>query len=558
MAGTADALSWKEQALASAALVTLGLLVFGDYIWRGGFNGDDWAWAAIWLYPSEPGFLGAFGDIAVNRPVAALYLTIAQAAFGTTMALHIGLAMLLGILMSAAFYGVLRSLGLERVSSIAIAGLSVVFPFANVTKFWATGGVISLSVLLFFAGLLVAFYGVRSRPRRAVAVHALAVSLYAASLLTYEIAAFGIVLASLGYAFLGGRTAVRWRAATDVVTVGIILLLEGLNKQGSETAAGVQIVVPLADQLRHAKAIATQSVSLFGPSSFPFGFTTEQLHEANNQGPIERPLGVWPIVALVLLLVGTVIVRRRSRDAALRSELRRWLLIAAAAAAGVTASYLIFVPAQSGYVPLAQGINNRTNALAAFGWVTFVFAVSVLAGLLLTAAARLRPRTAPAFALLAAGIVFAGYVRLDRVDLEHWVEAFDRQERAIAAVAESRAPRPPGTTILGLIRESHVAPGVRVFVARHDLLSALRVSLRERELRALPLPAAGSLRCGARSLKFVAPYPELEIAAVPYGRALGIDLDRGGWQLLRTRRECMSFALRHRAMVTDAAGSPSS
>src|SRR5207247_10674065 len=113
--------------------------------------------------------------------------------------------------------------GLEPVHALAVAGLALVYPWSDGVRLWATGSLNQVAVCLGLAGATIALRGVAAPRLRGVAVHGLAVLLYAAAVLTYE--SVGLLLMLAGALYVGrARWRVVWpRWLADVLVVGALL-----------------------------------------------------------------------------------------------------------------------------------------------------------------------------------------------------------------------------------------------------------------------------------------------------------------------------------------------
>lgn len=114
----------------------------------------------------------------------------------------------LGVLTSAAFYGLLRALRLRRLDAGALAALALLFPASDSTRLWLGAGAVNLSILLVLLGALLALHGLRQPGKRAAVLHAGAVVLYLLGLMTYEAVAPAILVSGLLY-----RLRSPWRSA---------------------------------------------------------------------------------------------------------------------------------------------------------------------------------------------------------------------------------------------------------------------------------------------------------------------------------------------------------
>lgn len=161
---TAVEVSRRELGLAAGWFAALGFGVFGIHIARGGFMFDDWTLAYdVRRALDSGGMLEAFGDLwsgdiltgnSAGRPTEAAYNVLLYTTFGQHAALHVAWAILVAAMVSFLFYIVLRRVALERLHSVAIATLVLLFPAADSSILWATGSIARSSAALCLAGMV--------------------------------------------------------------------------------------------------------------------------------------------------------------------------------------------------------------------------------------------------------------------------------------------------------------------------------------------------------------------------------------------------------------------
>ena len=306
-------ISGLEAALAAVYLFGLAFAVFGVHVVRGSFMFDDWTLAYdVRQALDTHGFFGAVnellkGDVLTGnvdgRPTEAVHLVLQYALFGEHTSAHIASAVLLAALVSFLFYVMLRWLGLERLHAGAIATLVLLFPAKDSTVFFLTADVANVTLALYLAGTLCALRGLRARDGRAAALHALALGLYVASILEYQIAAPFILLSFLVYRVAGApwRTAIgRWGADVIVTVISLAYVKEHLDRPSGS----------LSDDVEHARQLAggaSRLLSLVGVQG----------------GPSLLPT----IVLVALLLVATSAALFLPHRDVVRGQLRRWLVI---------------------------------------------------------------------------------------------------------------------------------------------------------------------------------------------------------------------------------------
>lgn len=521
-----------------SVLLVVAAAVFGSYAGSGGFNGDDWAWAAIYKFPQEPGFFGAMREMLGVRPLAGVYLTVVQAALGMHAPLHIMLALALAAAVPFCFFLVLREIGLTALHSGAIAVLALLFPFANAPKFWATGGLISFGLILYLLGLLASLRSIRTSGLHSVLLHLAASALYVGSILTYEIATVAILAGIVVYAFRSSWPRALRHWLIELLAVVPTILYVWQARVETQREVGASFFVSTSDQLAHLKTMVTQTFSMIAPTTFPYGQSDVLLQRANEQELLSRPMGLWPLLAFVLLALATIVARRAPADDA--RALHAWLLVALGSLGAIAAAYLVFVPSTTAYTPLQQGMNNRTNTLAALPWSVFAYSLAMLVGLLIARATR-RSHMATPVALVLCAAVAVGYVRLDRRDAESWTQAHIEQSRVLAAVKRTIGAPPRDSIVYALIERPYVAPNVRVFVTGGDLASALRATFDVPALEAVPVPPPYMFDCTTDSVKYLEPYPELAVGPQAYGDVYIVDVARQRSWALDTQSDCRAF-----------------
>jgi hypothetical protein len=351
--------------------------------------------------------------------------------------------------------------------------------------------------------------------------HLLALAFWVISFLTYEIASVPMIAAGLLYLRRAPRARALRHWAVDAAVLIPLFVLEALFKSRLQASSDTTILASFSTATSHVKALVTETFSLLGPVAFPFRMSTAALQNANAQSTIHRPMGLWPLLALAVVAVA-LFVRRRARPE-VAAELTRWLGIAAGSVVALVAAYLVFVPASSGYTPLQQGINNRTNAVAAFAWVPLLYSVFMLAGICLSAGLTRRSSLSSVFALCACAVVAVGYVRFDLADKQHWSRAYEAEVATLDGIRAAVPSASADSTFYVLVRRTETAPGVRIFVARADLAGALAYRYGKYGIAALPVARSiGSFTCSRRTMKFNAP-EDLSIPATPYRHVIAVN-----------------------------------
>ncbi len=535
----AGAPSARELALATILLVLVAGAAYGSHVVNGGFLMDDWSNAAKTEYLASccgPGVTraGPTGYLNVARSMlndgpAGHHLGLpivvppAHFLFGTRPEPHLALAVGLAVLMSAALYLLLRTLGLARLHSGLISTLVLIFPFTDSVRLWPMASYDQLSVVLWLLGLVVALHGLRQRSQaHAVAVHGGALAMFVAGVLIYEPLAGAVVLGAVLYV---GRTAwrgalVRW--AADIAVTGLTLSYAVAHTLPDG-------VLSWKDRVDHARLIADDSMTLLSQVLVPF---------ADVDPILVTALVLWiPATALATWLL-------MPRGDAFRGELERWLVVAGIALVTIGGGYLLMVRASYG-TPLAAGIENRVNMVAAMGWVALIYAAAMLAALLVARRARSSPLRAAAGPVVLALLVGAGYlVELDDSRAAYAASATE-QKRVLDAVARF-GPYPPGSTIYAFGQPGFTAPGVPVYAWVWDLNPAAKMRLQDPSVQAHPILPETAIRCN-----FTDMYPQNRFGfgegqAASYDAAFFVNVERGAMERVRDIADCTAAARRFR------------
>jgi hypothetical protein len=202
--------------------------------------------------------------------------------------------------------------------------------------------------------------------------------------------------------------------ALDICAVAAALGLPDLITGSAGATANP--IIPLGEQLDHAKLMGDQGLTLLTSVLVPFGAPHRDV--------------VLP-VALLIVCVGAVLWWTARADSPVRGQLRRWLLLLASGGIVVAGAYAVYVPAPIHlYQPLAKGLENRVNVLASLGYAIIVYSLAMV---LAASAVRLirRPLTwAPVIGAVVVAVVFVGYTHRTRRDVAAWDRAgvIQRQE----------------------------------------------------------------------------------------------------------------------------------
>jgi len=437
-------------------------------------------------------------------------LVVKHSLLGTSKSLNDAAGVAFAALTAWALYLLMRTLRAGRVESGAAAALLLVFPWADSTRVWPTASMDTLAVALYLLGAVVAIRGLQAVSRRRAGwLAAASIALYLAAAWTYEVTIVAILLSVLLYVLAAPTRLALRRFALDAAIAAVAL---AVNLSGTTRKPR-----PLGDELHHARRIAGQAFSLL----------------ARALVPVDRPPGVIGAALLVVIGGAGVLVVRRRR------ELRRWLGLAGFGALTVTAGYVLYVPAEADYLPLAPGTVNRMNVLAAVGFALLAVGLVGLAAELLLRGPR-RPLIAAGALWLAIG---AGYVVQALHDESGWRRSASEQARILATIRRAVPSPARGLTIYAFNAPSYVAPGVPAFSLPFDLNQAVRLAYDDPALSAYPIRGLDVVQCAAGFL-----YPVGGTYGLPhraaYGKAVFVDVPTNRAIAIGSRAACLEWRAR--------------
>ena len=528
-----------EAGLAAVLLLAVGFTAFGRHVANGGFLVDDWNFAGTYrTFARDGGFFSAlshFYDFLDGRPVEAAYHAVVEAVLGANMAVRLSWTVVLGVVVSALLFALLRRLGVERVHAAAIAVLALLFPASDATRLWSNGALYSVAVALYLGGALVALHGLSRSGRRAAFLHAVALTLYGASVLLPEVTTGAIAVTVLLYRLAGASwraCLVRWGADLAPLAVALVYVRSALPRRSGSSG----------DQLEHLRVIEEQARHLLASAGIQHGPTR------------------LPGLAAVLILAAAVGAWAASRRGdPLRDALGRWLLTAVGGVGVIAAGYAPFVPSNAYYSPLAQGLGTRTNAAAGLGFAILFYALAVLASL---AGARLlrlpRPQAlAGLVAVTGAALLAVSWARAIDRDRKLYEQAY-RLERVALDLVRTRIPSPaPGMTVylFGLPRET--GAGVFTFFGFYDFTGALRLLWDDTTVRGFAATWLGEegITCGRRRVRADSRWAGRDVDdaySAPYGKIVFIDVKTRSSQRIPTPAECRAALRRYLPDATAA------
>jgi hypothetical protein len=505
-------------------LGVLGLAAYGDHVRNAGFVTDDWALRETWLVRTDGGDFGQLWNFVDGlfyaRPALGIYLGVVQEVLGFHQGMHLALALATAISLSASFYLLLRTLRFAPLHAGIIAALTLIFPAADSMRLWAIMGDGSWALALLVLGAVLTLRSFDARGRRAWLLRAGALALYALSLLTYEI---GII--ALGASMLLYRCCAPWRKAAlawaqDVVVAVLVYML-------ATRTAEVERLSP-TDTIDHALDIAGNAFALVGTQVLPLGV----------------PEGVALALAVLVIATAAVVAWRLDDHDPARQEIRRWLIAIGLSSVMTVAAYAVYASGWRGYDPLAPGLENRVNALAALPLATIAYALGAL--VVLVVSRWLPPRSRPWAAAVPAllGLLLAvSYFSTTRDHADTWTAGYRRAQGVLNLMSERMPKPPPDAMVLAFGQSAFESPHIPVWAARWDLDSAVALRYHDFTLAALPAFQGTTVACGKRSLGPSNPgFPVyLPSDSRPYGKLYLFSVD-GRWAAPRNREECRRVA----------------
>lgn len=518
-------LSKVELPVAALLLLAVGIAVWGSHVREGGFYwADDWFHAQAFLH-GEGGLRGLFNSRTADfRPMLGVLLSLPYRAFGLRTELHLALGLGLSVAASAAFYALLRTLSVGVADAGALATLSVLFPWSDATRLWAAASLNNVAVIFYFVGLALALRGLTATGRRRRVLVGASLTLYVLGVLTYEVVGAAAALSVLVYGVHAG-----WRAALRRWPLDLALVVPALAFVWAGQPGYHRYQPTLSTVLDRAGQIAAQAAQLGLQAVFPVG-RVAWLAGSTATGAL---LG-----AAVVLVAGAGLaggLKRRSRQG---------MVMIAAGASAIAVAYAPFAPALDKYVPGAQGLLNRVNLLAGFGFALLVYGLVVMVATGLSTVARRGPLTAGALTGLLTALIGVGYVAQAARDKRDWALAWQLQRQQLELTA-ALLPRPPaGAVIYTFGAPNYVAPGVPVFALAGDLRNAVKVTFRDPELTGYPMRGSPHHTRWVCEKNFMYPLdwffgpPE----GAPYGRGVFVSVPERRAVVIRDEGQCREWS----------------
>jgi hypothetical protein len=519
------------QALALALVLgAAAFLVYGEQLRHGGWVGDAWltrAWYATWPHGNFFDTVGHFLELNSMgaRPANAVYRVALNEWFGADMGAWFTWQALSGVCMCLSLYLLLRELGLGYLDAAAASLLLLIFPASASLWLWSAVLHASLAIALGSIGFVLALRAFRAHGRRRWALHAASLLLFVLSVLLYEVCLPAFLASVLLY-----RLQAPWRAACRRWLVDCLVLVPIALALTSTTEAHDQ---DLAGAIAHGGDIVAGLPSLLFGRLLPFGAV--------------RPLAF--VLLAALYAAGAVVARRLGAEDPARGRLRLLFGLTGAGLMLVGLGYLIYVPGLDYYTPLARGIGDRVNALAAIGWVLIVYALLSMAATLAVRGLRGRPLYAGLLTAALGLAVGLGWLASIGDESRAYVAAYREGNRALDVVERAVPDPKPGTAIWVFGQPVEMAAGVPVFANYWNMTGAVALMYHDHRVRGFVGLPGTSFECRAHGM---VPSQEPEYAPPPaaklgrfgsrYGRTYFVDTVSGQFANMRTRRECLEMS----------------
>lgn len=536
---SSDRLTSRELAIAWLGFALLGLLVYLPNVTNGGFYLDDWSNAAgTFQIEGGTGFgnvVSSFASIGLYRPVLVLYVPITYWVFGTNFEYHLAWVAALAVLTAALFFGVLRTLGVPRIHAWIISGLTLVYPWFDSTRLWATGGQLSLSIVMALAGLWLALVGLSRRSWR---WHACAAPLYLLSILTYEITLPLIALAGILYTMR-----FDWKTARGRWGVDLAIVVAGGLWVGTHTA---RTKSGLSGSLSHLEEIVTAGGTLLGRSVWPVGAQATTVALSIVFASLATGLVIY---ALTSTRPASVVMRDGfSTDSGW--GLREWLLLTSGGLAVAALGWTMLIPAHPYYTPSVYGVTNRVNALAGLGLVTAAYGTFGLIGEISGLLRRTTNALSIVITLTLAASLGLAYSHVLRRHTEIWNTAYLAEKSGLQRIRARFPDIPHGTTLFVSGYPANQTLGVAIFSASWDLDGMIKTMYDDGTLEAYPVLPESPVGCTSKGIRLEGVGLGEEInGSVPYSRAQLFDIANNLSAKPGNLREC-------RAIVDDYVAGP--
>jgi hypothetical protein len=482
-------------------LTVLAIFMCASRILHGSDIMDDWAVRAEAHFTGFGGVLKDELQQDARRPLAAIYFAALFSVIGSHIKLMLAVSAILRLAIATSLYALLRELRFGWLDSVAIAGLTLLFPNSDSTWLWPSASVYSLAVACVLLGCLVNVRAVRNGGRHEGRLRVSGIALISAGILTNELVVpLALASGALYLLLTAPRRALRsW--GTDLLVLAIVIVTFTFHLIPVVHGGDNHEISSFSQMRHHAHVIFSQASTLLTHSLLPFGTPRNS-----------TVLGMVGII-VALALVVTLSLRPRASS---RRALVKWIAVATIGLLVIGLGYVMLVPANIYYVPLQPGLGNRINAVSAIGVALVLYAGVVLAAQLVFRELPHAPRLISGFIVLAVILAGVGYARRVRADELAWKQSGEF-ESAILVDLRTHVPTPsPNTSLVTIDAPVETAPGVPVFDASWDLNGAVELLWNDPTLRAFPMTPGMSLECATGQLRVNLPgSPAIWQAAYP-------------------------------------------
>ena len=517
--------TFAELGIYAVVLAVATGLLLGEHVRASGWYSDDWAYRSLWLQFDSLGFWGQMdalmsSDLLAGRPTLAVYLSLVQQMLGPRQGAHLAWAAVLAVVFSGCVYLLLRNLRFRPLDAGLVGLLLLVFPGSDSTRIWAMISDAQVAMSLVLLGVVCGLAALSASGRRAVALRVSASVLMFLGLTIYELT-FGALLLT----FLLYRSRVPWKralraGAIDWLTVALtwLLVLRNSNAERLKPAAAID----------HGWVVLKQIFELFATVALPFD-----------------SVGAGIVIALVVVGLAVVVVRKLPAGDPTRAALIGWLWTAAVSVAFLAGAYVIYAPSSPMYVPLAPGLLNRTNAFGALPLIVLVYSLGALVAVLVfrgLSHERGWAAAATAAIALAIGIDYTA-------GITHHLRLWDSGWARAHAALERYKVSAPAPTRYGLVVMYGVpmqeADGIPVWAHNWDFEGALALTYHDATIRGRPAFPGTFIECRAGDAKLlntlysgvVLPHDD-----AAYGSLILFDGNTGRYARPRNRKECREQA----------------
>ncbi|HET9591502.1 MAG TPA: hypothetical protein VFP17_01175 [Solirubrobacterales bacterium] len=514
----------------AALLVLIAVLVYGDHASNGGWVGDAWstrAWYALYPHTSFFSTVGHFFDLNSSmaaRPANAVYRVTLNDLFGADTGAWFAWQAASCVLMCLAVFALLREVGVRYLDAAAVAGLLAVFPASVSLWLWSPIVHASLAIALAALGFLLALRAFGREGRGRLALHTASLLLFVLSLLLYEVCLPLFLASFLLYALRAPRREACARWLVDCLVLLPLALVISSSTESRDQGLGGSI--------DHAAKMAGQLPELLLQRLLPF-----------SAAPALGAIALLAIYAAAVLAI-----RRRPAGDPVSARLRGLFALTLGGLVVIVLGYLIYAPGIDYYLPLAEGIGDRVNAVAGIGWILCLYAAAAMTATLLTM--WLRRRALAAASGTVALVIALGLSWLPPIADESraYLDADEASDRVLNVVQRAVPDPPRGSVIWTFGQPVEAAVGVPIFANYWNMTAAIQLRYHDRHLRSFVALPGTRFACTAKgvvpggSFEYPPPPPgKLGDFGSRYGRTYFVDTERGQFATIDSRARCLEL-----------------